>query len=502
MKTYIDLAPSPASLIESMRNIGYSIQTSIADLIDNSITAGANKINIRFSWNSGDPWLAIIDNGCGMTKDELVNAMRFGSANPLELRSNNDLGRFGLGMKTASLSQCRHLIVASKKSDYTWCCEWNLDELSGPNQNGWQLGVFPLTSDQNNNVLQSLAEEAFTSHEYGTIVFWKNMDRVKEQIPQFQQEVNFNALLYNSRAHLELTFHRFLSPDPGKKKVSLLMNNDELMAFNPFNPNNLATQELPEQQIILDGEPIIVQPYILPHHNKVSQQEYEKYSGEGGYLQNQGFYVYRNRRLIINGTWFNLIKKEELNKLIRIRVDIPNSLDYLWKIDIKKSSASPPESIKRELRIVIFRIEGLGHKVFHQKGKKLAATIIDPVWNRIVSSGRISYQINRSHPLIIELLKYTTTQQKSLFFNLITMFESSFPVDLFFNDIASNPKHIDKPEFNQDDLETLMDFFFQSWKQSGIPENEYQEKLLSTDPFASNQIMTKNILKQRGYEIE
>jgi len=502
MKKYIDLAPSPVSLIESMRNIGYSIQTSIADIIDNSITAGAKNINIRFSWNSGDPWLAIIDDGCGMTKDDLINAMRFGSANPLDDRNIDDLGRFGLGMKTASLSQCRHLIVARKYNGNIWGCECDLDELSLPNQDGWKLGIYPLTSDQNNYLPQSLSDELFRSFINGTIVFWKNMDRVKEQIPPFQQEVNFNTLMHNTRSHLELTFHRFLAPNPGKKKINLIMNNDELIAFNPFNPNNLATQELPKQQLTLDGESIIVQPYILPHHNKVSQQEYEKYSGEGGYLQNQGFYVYRNRRLIIKGTWFNLIKKEELNKLIRIKVDIPNSLDHLWKIDIKKSNASPPESIKKELRSVIYRIEGLGHKVFRQRGKKLATSIIDPVWNRIVSSGRISYQINRNHPLIIELLKNLTDQQKGLFFNLITMFESSFPVDLFFNDIASKPTQIDKPDFDQNDLESLMDIFIQSWKLSGIPENEYPEKLLLTDPFASNHILTKNILEHKGYKLE
>ena len=112
---YIDLSPSPIALIESLRNIGYSIETAIADVIDNSITADATQIHIRFSWNFGNPWLAIADNGHGMTKDELINAMRFGSMNPLETRAPNDLGRFGLGMKTASLSQCQHLTVLSQK---------------------------------------------------------------------------------------------------------------------------------------------------------------------------------------------------------------------------------------------------------------------------------------------------------------------------------------------------------------------------------------------------
>jgi len=502
MKKFVDLAPSPTSLIESLRNIGYSIQTSIADIVDNSITAEASKIIIRFSWNSGEPWLAIIDNGCGMTKEELIEAMRFGSSNPSENRNINDMGRFGLGLKTASLSQCRDLIVLSKKSGITWCCEWNLDELSRPNHKGWKLGVFNLSDDQNYPILKTIYDELLSDITNGTIVFWKNIDRVKEQIPYNQQEVNFNSLLFNTRTHLELTFHRFLSPDPGTKKINFIMNNDELIAFNPFNPNNLATQELAEQQIIIDGETIKVQPYVLPHHNKVSQQEYEKYSGEDGYLHNQGFYVYRNRRLIIKGTWFNLIRKEELNKLIRVRVDIPNSLDYLWKIDIKKSNASPPETVKKELKQVIFRIQGYGRQVYRQRGRRLSTSIQNPVWNRIASSGLISYRLNREHPLVIEFVNSATDQQKNFFYKLITMFESSFPVDLFFNDLASKPKQIENPGFKQSDLEILLDIFFQSWRLSGIPENEYSEKILSTDPFASNQSVTKIILKSRGYKIE
>lgn len=501
MSNYIDLAPSPVSLIESLRNIGYSIDTAIADIIDNSITAKANQINIRFAWNSGNPWLAIIDNGSGMTKDELIGAMRFGSTNPLEIRTIEDMGRFGLGMKIASFSQCRHLTVVSKKDGQISCCEWDLDKLSQIDNTGWKLGIISSDAISERRTLNSIYESLVNLNS-GTIVFLSNIDRVKEQVPLVKQESHFNALIDDSRKHLELVFHRYLSPDPGKKKITITLNGDELIAFNPFNPRNLATQELAEQRIALDGETIVVQPYILPHHNKVSQQEYEQYSGEGGYLHNQGFYVYRNRRLIIKGTWFRLIKKEELNKLIRVRVDIPNSLDYLWKIDVKKSHASPPETIKNELKQVISQIEVSGRKVYRQRGQKLSTNIKAPVWSRIAARGKISYQINRDHPVVQELLKSTTGQQKDLFANMITMFESSFPVDMFFNDIANKPEQVQNPTFNQKDLETLFDIFIQSWASAGILEKEFEEKILATDPFASNQRITRAILKQRGYGSE
>lgn len=498
MRNYIELSPSPISLIESLRNIGYSMETAIADVIDNSITANATQIHIRFSWDSGNPWLAIIDNGHGMTKDELINAMRFGSMNPLEARASNDLGRFGLGMKTASLSQCRHLTVLSQKNRQVSCCEWDLNKLSRADNPSWNLGVLDSDAIKQYTKLDSICKEAFTTTKSGTIVFWEDMDTVTEQSMLPKQESHFNAVIDDARKHLELVFHRFLSPDTGKKKVTILMNGGELEAFNPFNPRNLATQELEKQQIFLGNEEIVVQAYVLPHHNKISRQEYDKYAGKGGYLHNQGFYVYRNKRLIIKGTWFRLIKKEELNKLIRIRVDIPNTLDHLWKIDVKKSHAVPSEIIKNELNHVIRKIEMAGRRVYHQRGAKLSTDTKSPVWNRKAVGGTIVYQINREHPLVVDLLEKIPVDQKEFLQHIITMFENSFPVDLFFNDIASKPEQVERPGFDERALEMLLDVFVESWVSSGMTNKELVEELLSVDPFASNKSLTEELIKRKG----
>lgn len=502
MNRDIDLVPYPASLIESLRNIGYSLETAIADIIDNSITAGAREIKIRFAWNSGSPWLGIIDNGSGMTKNELISAMRFGSMNPLETRAEKDLGRFGLGMKTASFSQCRHLTVLSKQGDQISCYEWDLEKLSRSDNSGWKLGFLDEKEILRRKELTKIYNEALSHSDSGTIVYWAELDRIIDQVSSSKQESHLNALIDDTRKHLELVFHRYLSPGPGKKKITITVNGDELEAYSPFNIRNRATQELPEQKIMLEGETIVVRPYVLPHNNKVSRQEYQQYSGEGGYLHNQGFYVYRNRRLIIKGTWFRLIKKIELNKLIRVMIDIPNSLDYLWKIDVKKSAASPPEIIKKELKQVISRIERSGQLVYRQRGRKLSTNINYPVWNRIVSAGTISYHINREHPLVERLLDIIPTEQKALLGNLIMMFESSFPVDLFFNDIASKPEQVENPAFKEKDLEVLLEFFIQNWISAGIPEGELLEKLLSTDPFASNRDLAQRILNRKGYKNE
>ena len=171
MKYIDDLKPDPASLIESMRDIGYSMETAVADLIDNSITAEAVNIEIRFSWNDGEPWLAIIDDGHGMDADELTNAMRLGSKNPKETRSREDLGRYGLGLKTASFSQCKKLTVISRSGGNLEGREWDLDLISESATRMWTLSIL---EDQE---IESIAL-AKTIKEHGTLVLWQKLDRL------------------------------------------------------------------------------------------------------------------------------------------------------------------------------------------------------------------------------------------------------------------------------------------------------------------------------------
>ncbi len=500
-KNYVDLKPSPSSLIESLRDIGYSLETAIADIIDNSITAKANEINIRFSWNQGSPWIAIIDNGLGMSLDELTDAMRFGSKNPLFHRDSDDLGRYGLGMKTASLSQCRHLRVISKQKRNISCCEWDLDMLLEDSDGIWKLGIVNIDELFNNKSIESIYQQYMSHIESGTIIWWDNFDRFDENWIKSGEKF-FDTQIYGSRKHIELVFHRFLSPEPGQRKLVIKMNEDQLEGFNPFNPNNLATQELQEQQITISGERIILQPYILPHHNKVTQQEYDKFAGEGGYSNNQGFYVYRNRRLIIYGTWFRLLKKDDLNKLIRIRVDIPNSLDSLWKIDVKKSHANPPEKIRSEFKKVILKIQESGRRVYAQRGRRLKSKVDMPVWSRRVAGGKIIYELNKEYPLLNDLMESLNDNYRDILKLFIATIESTFPSDMFFNDYANNPANIDRQTITEDELSKLADKFISIWIQSGIKDDEIPNKLLSVDPFAIYEEETNNILSKKGYNHE
>ncbi|MBA3010982.1 MAG: ATP-binding protein [Desulfobacula sp.] len=489
MKDFLIVQPSPSALVQSLRDIGYSMESAIADVIDNSITAEAKNINVNFAWNKENPWIAVIDDGYGMTPAELTDAMRLGSRNPMEERSSEDLGRFGLGLKTASFSQCRQLTLISRKDGILTGREWDLDLIEENADNGWRLRVLEGSEIQQDKYIAGLLSLIPQS---GTIVLMRKLDRYEGL------EKKLNSLVEQTRTHLELVFHRFMAPRKGKKKINIFLNNGPLNAFNPFNPSHAATQELPEQSIHVNEQSVNVQPYVLPHYNKISREEYQKYSCSGGYLQNQGFYVYRNRRLIIKGTWFRLIKKEELTKLIRVQVDIPNSLDHLWKIDVKKSHASPPEVIRNELKLIIDRIAASGKKVYRQKGEKLAATVKVPGWTRTAAEGKIIYEINREHPLIKSLQNDLPEEKQLAVKDLIFMLESSFPTELFYSDVAKKPENLCKPEFNEEQISVLLDSFIIQMINSGIPETEIAERLTSIDPFAAYPEEIEKLLKQKG----
>lgn len=496
---HIELAPSPASLIESLRDVGYTMETALADLVDNCITAKAENIHIRYAWNSGRPWLAVIDDGTGMTAEELTAAMRFGSTSPLEVRHKDDLGRFGLGMKTASFSQCRHLTVFAKKNGEASCCEWDLEQISKADDHRWLLNVLSEDDIDSREPLGTLVRQYFADKENGTVVLWEGIDRMDAGVSSAKQEGYLNAVISDAREHLELVFHRFLSPELSRKRVRMYHNGDALVGLDPFNSKSGATTELPKEIIPgKDGSIIAVQAYVLPHHNKISKEEYQKYAGPEGYLHNQGFYVYRNRRLIIRGTWFRLIKKTELTKLVRVQVDIPNSLDQLWKIDVKKSSATPPESVRHELRRIIGKIECSGKEVYRQRGQRLHGAITTPAWNRRAAEDKVFYEINRNHPLLKSLKNSLTDNQQEQFVALVQMLEASFPSDLFFNDFAGAPEKLQRPSIAEEQLARMLDDFIDFWGMNDDASEEQEAELLQVDPFSSNKELTLRLLKQKG----
>ena len=149
--------------------------------------------------------------------------------------------------------------------------------------------------------------------------------------------------------------------------------------------------------------------------------------GKDNLRQQQGFYIYRNKRLIIWGTWFRLIKQNELGKLARVRVDIPNSLDDIWEIDIKKATASLPHFIKKSLVDIVENTIGRSERVYKYRGRNLQDDDLVHIWNPIDDRGRFQYRINRSLPIIKMLETHLDEEGSTLLDSFIKMLEDAFP---------------------------------------------------------------------------
>ena len=291
----IDLIPDAHLLLSSLRSVGYKVETAVADIIDNCISAHADEIHIDFIWNDVESSIYIYDNGEGMSKPDLISAMKIGSADPNVIRSIDDLGRFGMGMKTAAFSLGKRLTVYSKnKGEISSAC-WDLEYIEQRHDGNWTL-----------TVEQEDSEKHLAVFEAGTVVKIDNLDRLIDENSLKKSKINFFNTMEKVKSHTSLIFHRFIEEDG----LKIYFGEELTEAWNPFILNNAATQELSEENIEGD-KPVYIQPYVLPHKTKFnSEEEYKLAQGYRGWNAHQGFYVYRNRRLLVYGTWFDFLKKE------------------------------------------------------------------------------------------------------------------------------------------------------------------------------------------------
>jgi hypothetical protein len=326
-----------------------------------------------------------------MSEKELEVAMRHGSKSPREERSRDDLGRFGLGLKTASFSQCSKLTVVSVKGGIRSAALWDL----------------ALVSERDDWIICVLDDDEIAALPYidklvgdGTLVLWENLDRLCEGDSDVVNEKLVNEKIREVAKHLSLVFHRYLSGEIKGKKLKILINYHELEAFDPFCTTNKATEALRQEVIRIGGEKVVIQPFILPHHSKLSEKEKDFYNNRSDFLNNQGVYVYRNGRLMAWGDWFRLIPKGEATKLARVKIDFPNTMDEHWTIDIKKSRAYPPHPVREQIRKIIGNIAEGSTRVIKGKGKRLYDSNPTPIWIRNAGQGKIEYSLDRGHPVI------------------------------------------------------------------------------------------------------
>lgn len=428
----VEITPSAAALVESLRGLGYSPETAIADLIDNSIAAEAATIELAIEWNDGHPEVALFDNGNGMNRATLAEALRLGGMGPSSTRAASDLGRFGLGLKTASLSQCRQLTIISRLASKTSALVLDVDEIA---KHGW-FATVPAPIPQHPFVtrLQKL--------EHGTLVLWNRMDSLGG-LSGLGKEA-FYLRLEDIRAHLGMVFHRFINGDA--TKIAIILNGRPINAWDPFQIAHPATRELPSERVRHAGSAFTVRPFVLPHRDRYANEaDYEAAGGPGGWAARQGFYVYRGKRLLVPGSWLGLggartWTRDDASRLARIEVDLPTDMDKDWRIDVRKSQARPPGALRVRLTAIGNRCRQEAREVFAfrgqgPRGRGLPHTA-PSVWLALQGPKGIQYRINRSHP-VIAVCRDGASRARA-FDAVLSIIERSVPVERIWLDVSES----------------------------------------------------------------
>lgn len=476
--------PQAKDLMATARCFGnYDLAAALADLIDNSIKAKATQVDINFEPEKSDIVVRIRDDGIGMDLEALKIAMRPASSNPQDAREPDDLGRFGWGLKSASFSQARVLTVVS------WCngsinsARWDLDNIDD-----WAMEVME------GSKAESLLMNPRKSQS-GTEVIWSRSDRVLDSDGTSSFDDSLTSAIAHSNQRLSLVFHRYMAGET-YRHLTIRVNGRQLHPIDPFMTAHNATQTLDAEIIkTANGSTISIQPYVLPHFSKLTVEEQELLGGPEGMVRNQGFYVYRNKRLIIYGTWFRLVPHGELSQLTRVKVDLPNNVDAEWRITVDKSSAQLPIVLKRRLQDVVKRFNLRSFSVHRKKGVSLDVPEIQSVWLRYVKHGQIRYRINRDHPIVASLLNMDSASENAdAVFRLL---ESYFPTDRFLAD--ANRSVINQCPTSTEEFESLINQCVINFLQSNegtFELDDFLDFIRNVEPFASQWTYTQSYVQK------
>lgn len=349
MAKSLTVIPSARRLMESLRDIGYELPSAVADLVDNSLDAEATSVDITVGFEGADSWIRIADNGTGMAAQRMNEAMRYGSSREYD---DADLGKFGLGLKTASLSQCERLTVATRTNPGRREIEirrWDLAHVR--EEDRWEL-LRLSPREVRDELTQPLRGSV------GTVVMWERLDRVMGyKLPSgLAAEHGLSALCREIEEHLGMVFHRFLSGGAARPlPVTIALNGNPIDAWDPFATAEPETQRLDRQAITLrhDGRNLAIrlQAYILPNQVQFSsQRSWERAAGPSKWNRQQGFYIYRADRMIQSGGWNRLRTSDEHTKLARVAVDIPPTADAAFEVNVSKMRLLIPASIRPDLK--------------------------------------------------------------------------------------------------------------------------------------------------------
>jgi hypothetical protein len=469
--------------------MGYSPHTAIADLVDNSITAQARSVKIEISPAASGVvgWIRIEDNGQGMDADELVNAMRWGGVGPLVSRSRNDLGRFGLGLKTASVSLGRRLTVVSRKNRRVNAVRWDLDHIY--KKGTWNLleGVDP-EDEKFLNGSNLMLEKGDKS---GTIVLITKIDRLQiDGHSDLQRQANKTALFTGIKDHLGLVFHRFLE----RRTLKIKLGASDINAWNLFGlPGGGDDALWLKSTEFFEKGRATVRTFILPHYKNLTEEQHERLGGPRGWNAHQGFLLYRSDRLIVPGGWLGFFRPEEHCKLARISVDLPNDLDSAWDLNVMKSSVRPPSVLKGDLeRIAAAARKGAmaayrfhGAKETPEVGGSDEDAAQHAFWKQISGKHEVLFRINRRHPLVEALVQSVSNKKFADAF--LKTFERLLPIAAILQQ-PSKSTHGLAVEPNEEELTqlaTALRLTINVLVKTGVPADEAEEIALLCQPFNS-----------------
>ncbi len=333
-------------MVRSLRDMGYEFAAAVADLIDNSVAAKANTVRVNVEWEGSKSYVLIADNGEGMRPEVLQEALRFGTERDYD---EADLGKFGLGLKTASLSQCLRVTVATRwnpaRADIMAYC-WDVEHIEATNR--WEV-LSVKAADLPSAARLHLKETP------GTVVIWERLDRLLGyKFPEGESaRKQLLAMARELEEHVAMVFHRFLASEVRGKRLAIYVNDNRVEAWDPFARKEAKTQRLEPKTFRVEGEKgkgdVIVEPYVLPSQALFSTPEaFNRASGPRKWNAQQGFYIYRADRLIQSGGWCGLRAIDEHRKLARIAISFNPKLDDEFKINVPKMRVLLPPAIRDE----------------------------------------------------------------------------------------------------------------------------------------------------------
>jgi hypothetical protein len=362
----IEVIPSAKRLILSLRDVGYDLAHAVADLVDNSIAADATRVDIQLHFGGSGSWIRIADNGRGMSGSTITEAMRYGSDRKYEA---DDLGKFGLGLKTASMSQCRRLSVASRTDPHSRRIEVRVLDLDYiEKRNKWEvLSIGP--KERGEHLVAPLENQV------GTVVLWEQLDRVLNYKVVWGERAKMRLFNEADRLeqHLAMVFHRFLSGDARRRrKLQITVNGNKVEPWDPFVRHEPTTESMERKEFEVNtssGKGIVsYQPFVLPPREKFSSDAaFEKAGGPLRWNRQQGFYIYRADRLIQSGGWCRMRTADEHTKLARAALDFYPDLDNAFEVNVSKVRVSLPSELRDQLQYDIEFLVKRARNVYDHK---------------------------------------------------------------------------------------------------------------------------------------